>query len=141
MHTSRTLVMVGLVLVLVGGLDPLEGSLAILVGSGLAALGAYLGQSPRWAVLAVALVLVALGIAGMIVLSLLGGIGGGSELSPWWGILLVPYVAGLILNVTGVALWAIDALRGGGNEGEAGLLQAGVAPAGTESRNEAPTRP
>ena len=122
MHTSRTLVMIGLVLMLVGGLDPLEGSLAILVGSGLAALGAYLGHSPRRAVLAAAMVLVALGIAGMIVLSLLGGIGGRSELSPWWGILLVPYVAGLILDVAGIALWATDALHGRGDEGKDAMV-------------------
>jgi len=122
MQTSRTLVMVGLVLMLVGGLDPLEGSLAILVGSGLAALGANLGHSPRRAVLTAAMALVALGIAGMIVLSLLGGIGGRSELSPWWGILLVPYVAGLILDVAGIALWAVDTLLGRGGEGENAII-------------------
>ena len=122
MQTSRTLVMVGLVLMLVGGLDPLEGSLAILVGSGLAALGAYLGHSPRRAVLTAAMALVALGIAGMIVLSLLGGIGGRSELSPWWGILLVPYVAGSILDVAGIALWAVDTLLGRGGEGENAII-------------------
>ena len=122
MHASRTLVMVGLALMLVGGLDPLEGSLVILVGSGLAALGAYVGHSRRWVVLLAGLVLVGLGIVGMIVLSQLGGIGGRSELSLWWGLLLVPYVAGLILNVIGAALWAIDVLRGRGNEGKAGVL-------------------
>ena len=112
MHASRTLVMVGLTLMLVGGLDPLEGSLAILVGSGLAAMGTYLGHSPRRTVLAAAVVLIALGIAGMIVLSLLGGIGERSELSAWWGILLVPYVAGIALDVAGIALWAVDTLLG-----------------------------
>ena len=122
MHTSRTLVLVGLVLMLVGGLDPLEGSLAILVGSGIAALGAYLGHSPRRSILTAATSLVALGMAGMILLSLLGGIGGRSELSPWWGILLVPYVAGLILDVAGIALWAMDALLGRGSGGENAII-------------------
>ena len=57
----------------------------------------------------------------MIVPSLLGGIGGRSEFSRWWGLLLVPYVAGLILNVTGAALWTVDVLRGRGDEGGAGV--------------------
>ena len=47
--TTRTpwphvLVIVGLIAMLIGAIDPLEGSLIILPGSGLVALGALLGQ-------------------------------------------------------------------------------------------------
>ena len=44
---SRILIMVGSVAMLVGALDPMEGSVIILPGSGLVALGTFLGQSER----------------------------------------------------------------------------------------------
>jgi len=42
---SRILVIVGLVAMLIGAIDPLEGSLVILPGTGMVALGALLGNS------------------------------------------------------------------------------------------------
>jgi hypothetical protein len=42
---SRILIIAGGIAMLVGALDPLEGSLIILPGSGLVALGTFLGHS------------------------------------------------------------------------------------------------
>jgi len=44
---SRILVTVGCVAMLLGAIDPLEGSLLILPGSGLVALGVFLGKGQR----------------------------------------------------------------------------------------------
>ncbi len=92
--------------ILLGSLDPLEGSVLILPGSGLVALGTYLGCSGRRAVLywSGVFVLIALGVGALFGLSALGGIGGKGGHSLWWGILILPYPVGwLMAVVAGVA--------------------------------------
>jgi hypothetical protein len=42
---SRVLIIVGSIAMLVGAVDPMEGSLIILPGSGLVALGTFLGRT------------------------------------------------------------------------------------------------
>ena len=44
---SRILIIAGSIAMLVGALDPMEGSLVILPGSGLVAFGTFLGQTER----------------------------------------------------------------------------------------------
>jgi hypothetical protein len=103
---SRILKIVGVIATLVGTLDPLEGSLLILVGTGLISLGVFLGRkdhrAPRywtWAFL-----LIAVGVGAMFALSAVGGIGGKSGHSMWWGLLILPYPAGwLMVLIGGVA--------------------------------------
>ena len=48
-----------------------------------------------------ALALVALGVGALWGLSAVGGFGGSSGRSMWWGALLLPYPAGWILGVVG----------------------------------------
>lgn len=98
---SRILVVVGLIAMLIGAVDPLEGSLVILLGTGMVALGAVLGQSRHRRLLSWSLVLVAVGVGAMWGLSAFGGIGGESGHSIWWGLLVVPYPVGWILGVIG----------------------------------------
>ena len=62
---SQVLVVVGLVAMLLGAFDPLEGSLLILLGSGLVALGALLGKNPQQGLLGVAFVLLAVGVGAL----------------------------------------------------------------------------
>lgn len=105
---SRVLVVVGLVGMLVGAVDPLEGCVVILAGVAAAALGALLGQTRHRRYLYWALALVATGVAAMIVMSVLGGIGGNSGRSMWWAILAIPYPAGWLLGLTGAVLALIE---------------------------------
>lgn len=99
---SRILIVVGGIAMPVGALDPLEGSLVILTGTGLVALGTFLGGHGGrrlriywlWV-----FILVAVGVLGMIVLSARGGIGGTSGNSMWWGVLIVPYPVGWIMGI------------------------------------------
>lgn len=114
MVRPRTLIVVGVLLMVAGALDPLEGAAAILAGSGMAAVGARLGHSRRRALLEWGFGLIVAGVASMIVLSALGGFGGfggGSGRSAWWGLLLLPYAVGWVTGLAGAALWLMDGLR------------------------------
>ena len=100
---SRILIVVGAVAMLLGTLDPLEGSLLILPGSGLIALGTFLRRGRRgvlryWVWV---FILIAVGVGAMFVLSAFGGIGGKRGHSMWWGILLLPYPVGWLMAVAG----------------------------------------
>ena len=93
---SRILVIVGSIAMLAGAIDPMEGSVVILAGSGLVALGAFLGQGERrliayrvWV-----FILIMIGVGALWGLSNLGGIGGKSGRSMWWGVLILPYLIG-----------------------------------------------
>ncbi|MBX7246408.1 MAG: hypothetical protein K1X53_13000 [Candidatus Sumerlaeaceae bacterium] len=92
-------VIAGLVLMVLGAVDPLEGSLVILAGSALVAVGALLCHSRSQRVAWWALGLTSTGVALMIVLSQLGGLGGSRGVSVWWGLLLLPYPIGWLLGI------------------------------------------
>jgi hypothetical protein len=89
---------------LIGCIDPLEGSIAILAGVGLVTLAAVLSRSRWLKLLSVAFALTAAGIAAMVVLSSLGGIGGESGRSLWWAVVMTPYPLGAIVAATGFVL-------------------------------------
>lgn len=100
---SHILVTVGSIAMLVGAIDPMEGSLLILPGSGSVALGTFLGQGEhRLVVFRVwVFVLIAIGVGALWGLSMAGGIGGTSDLSPWWAVLLLPYAIGWSVGIWG----------------------------------------
>ncbi len=97
------MVVIGSIGLLAGALDPLEGSVAILIGSGLVALGTFLGHGERRLLRYRALVfrLIAVGVAALWGLSAVGGFGGTSGHSMWWGLLLVPYLIGYPMAIAG----------------------------------------
>jgi len=100
---SRILIIVGGIAMLVGAVDPMEGSLVILPGSGLFALGTFLSQTDR-RLIAFRLwvfVLIAIGVGALWGLSMVGGIGGKSGLSMWWGVLILPYLIGWCIGIWG----------------------------------------
>ena len=85
---SRILVIVGSIAMLLGAADPLEGSVVILAGSVLVLLGTFVSQVERqWRPYWIAtFLLIAVGVAAMFALSAMGGIGGNSGHSLWWGV-------------------------------------------------------
>lgn len=101
---ARILVIVGLVAIAIGVLDPLEGSLVILPGAALIALGAWLGKSRHRVLLYWAVVLVAVGVGALWGLSALGGVGGDTGRSMWWLLVLLPYPIGWIMGLVGAIL-------------------------------------
>ena len=88
---------------LLGTLDPLEGSVLIFLGSGLLALGMYLSAMEPGKVLywTCSFIFIAVGVGAMFVLSAYGGIGGKSGHSMWWGLLILPYPAGWLMALAG----------------------------------------
>jgi hypothetical protein len=86
---------------LVGVVDSLEGCVVVLAGVVLAALGTFIGKTSHRRHLYWSTALVAIGVTAMIVFSKLGGIGGHSENSLWWGVLFVPYPIGWLLGLIG----------------------------------------
>jgi hypothetical protein len=108
MHNrSRILVISGLVLMLAGALDPLEGSVVIMAGSALAAAAAFFGKSGCYRLQVTAFGLMAIGVIALFGLSALGGIGGNSGRSMWWLAICVPYPVGWVTGLVG----AINLLR------------------------------
>jgi hypothetical protein len=100
---SRVLIIVGSIAMLVGAIDPMEGSIIILPGSGLVALGTFLGQSERrliayrvWV-----FILIAIGVGALWGMDMVGGIGGKSGHSMWWGVLILPYLIGWSMGIWG----------------------------------------
>ncbi|MDF2774211.1 MAG: hypothetical protein K0S86_3708 [Geminicoccaceae bacterium] len=91
---------VGLVM---GSLDPMEGSALILPGSALLALASYLGREDRRLVAyrTWSFVLVALGVGALFGLSAMGGVGGSSGRSAWWALLFLPYLVGWSIDIWG----------------------------------------
>ena len=104
----RILTFVGLFGMILGLLDPLEGSVVILAGSGLIALGAWIGRSRSRKLLYLAFAFIVVGVGVMFLLSAKGGIGGPTGRSSWWALLIVPYPVGWILGLIG----AIRDLKG-----------------------------
>jgi len=120
MILAKILVIVGLAGMLIGAIDPLEGSFVILPASGVAAAGVFLaGSRYRW-LLGWSFVLIAFGVAAMMLLSMWGGIGGNSGHSMWWGLFVLPYPVGWILGLTGIVLRLIEISKGRAPSGEAG---------------------
>jgi hypothetical protein len=98
---SRIFVIVGLTAMVIGVVDPLEGSLIILPGSGILALGAFLGRSRHRKLIYWSFALVAAGVGAMFGLGAFGGLGGRNSLSYWWGFLILPYPVGWIMGIVG----------------------------------------
>jgi hypothetical protein len=99
---SRVLVIIGDLGMLVGALDPMEGSAVILPGCGLVALGTYLEHRERRLIAyrLLVFILVAVGVGALWALSNVGGIGAGGH-SMWWGVLILPYLIGWSMGIWG----------------------------------------
>jgi purine-cytosine permease-like protein len=111
----RILVIAGGIAMLAGALDPLEGSVAILVGSGLVTLGTFLGNPEssllvHWICI---FVLIAVGVGAMFALSAMGGFGGTSGRSMWWGVPILPYPVGWIMGMVSLSARLIRSFRHG----------------------------
>ena len=96
------LVIAGLVLMVIGVVDPMEGSVVILAGSVLAAAGAFRSRA-RYRLPVAAMILIGSGVGALFGMSALGGVGGDTGRSIWWLLLCLPYPIGWILGLIGAA--------------------------------------
>lgn len=117
---ARILVVVGGLAFAVGTLDPMEGSVLLLAGGGLLALGTWLGEHPRpmkvyW------LWVFGLLLAGVGVLwglSAVGGVGGRTGRSMGWLLLCLPYPVGWLMAFGGIVLRLVRLLTRRNSKGE-----------------------
>jgi hypothetical protein len=105
------LAILGLFAMLLGGFDPLEGSIVVLPGVAIVTLGAFLGHSRFTRLLCAALAMVALGIAAMFAMGAVGGFAGRRDHLMWWGLLIAPYPLGFLLGMVGAILRLVEAFR------------------------------
>jgi hypothetical protein len=89
----------GIIFLIAGVIDPMEGSVAIAAGSILIAIATYFDRSRFWEIFMVSTGLILFGVFFIFLFSALGGIGGKSHNSIWWGLLMVPYPAGWLLAI------------------------------------------
>jgi len=87
----------GVVLILLGTLDPLEGSILILAGSILLAVVSHLFNDPQRKWYKIAAILILIGVLALWILSAFGGFGGESDLPYGWALLILPYPAGWLM--------------------------------------------
>lgn len=88
----------------IGAIDPLEGSIFILVGSIILAITTQLKQDPRRKLFLVSAIMIVFGVFFLFYFSSLGGFGGNSSLSWWWSGLIVPYPLGWLMIIT-LLIW------------------------------------
>jgi len=104
---TRVIFIIGVTAFVVGTIDPLEGSVLIALGSALVALSTYVTKDRHWKIFMATWLMILFGVIFMFYFSSLGGFGGTSTLSWWWGTLILPYPIGWLINVVLLILRAV----------------------------------
>ena len=110
---SKVLFVIGSVAILVGTLDPMESSIVIMAGSAVLLASVVVGKSPRPVVVywTWTLVLIAVGVGTLFAWSSVGGLGGRTGHSMWWGLTMLPYPIGWFMAVRAIVRSIIDSWR------------------------------
>jgi hypothetical protein len=96
---TRVIYIIGVIALIIGVLDPLEGSVVITSGSALIALSTLITRDRHWKIFLLSFIMILTGVFFLFYLSSLGGFGGTSKLSWWWGSLILPYVLGWLASI------------------------------------------
>ncbi|MEI6089473.1 MAG: hypothetical protein WCR42_03390 [bacterium] len=96
---KQVIFIIGVIAMIIGIVDPLEGSVVILAGSVLVALSTFLTEDRYWKIFLSLFIMIVIGVFFLFYLSSLGGFGGTSKLSVWWGILIIPYPIGWLITI------------------------------------------
>lgn len=93
---TRIVFITGVVLLIIGALDPMEGSVVIATGSALTAVSTYFTKDRHWKIILASFIMIAFGVFFLWFFSSLGGF---PPLSWWWAPLMIPYPAGWIMII------------------------------------------
>lgn len=97
---ARIIYVIGIIALIIGAIDPLDGSVLIMAGSALLALSAYVTTDRHSKIFTASLLLIVFGVAFLFYFTSLGGFGGDSKLSWWWGLLILPFPIGWLMIIT-----------------------------------------
>ena len=95
---ARILYIIGVIALLAGAIDPLEGSVIIAGGSTLLAITTAILKDPHRKIFLWCFVAIAIGVAYMFYISSKGGFGGTAR-SWWYGAPVLPYPMGWLITV------------------------------------------
>lgn len=104
----RIIYIIGIISLIAGALDPLEGSVIIAVGSALIALSTHLAHDRNRRIFLITSIMIITGVCFMFYFSSLGGFGGTSTLSWWWATLIIPYPIGWLINIILLIVRAVN---------------------------------
>ncbi len=93
---------IGVVAIILGAIDPLEGSVIILAGISLIAFASHKRMSSYKERFFLSFILILFGVASLWYLSSIGGFGATSELSWGWALLIIPYPVGWLLAIISI---------------------------------------
>jgi hypothetical protein len=93
---TRTLYIIGVIAMIIGALDPMEGSVIILGGNVLLVISLFMTNDRHKMHFLISLIMIAFAVAYLYYISSLGGFGGNSSRSWWWGVPILPYPVGWI---------------------------------------------
>jgi hypothetical protein len=110
-NIARILYYIGVIALIAGALDPLEGSVIIASGSALLAGTTSMLKDPHRKIFFWTFVAIVVGVASMFYLSSLGGIGGKSNLSWWYGSLVIPYPIGWLITIILLVFRGLNRLK------------------------------
>ena len=105
---TRVIYIVGVVALIIGAIDPLEGSVLIIAGSALLALSTYVTSDRHSKIFTISLIMIVIGVSFLFYFSSIGGFGGTSTLSWWWGLLILPFPIGWITIIVVLIRRAIE---------------------------------
>lgn len=95
----RVIYIIGVVALIIGAVDPLEGSIVIVLGSIFVALSLYLSHDTYRQVFLASMIMIIFGVGYMFYASSLGGFGGPDNLSWWWALPILPYPIGWLISI------------------------------------------
>jgi hypothetical protein len=108
---TRIIYITGIVTLIIGAIDPLEGSILIALGSVLITTYFFLTQDRQRKLFLIQSLLILFGILFLFYFSSLGGFGGSSKLSWWWGLLILLYPIGWLISIILLIIRAVKKLR------------------------------
>jgi hypothetical protein len=103
----RIIYIIGVIALIIGAIDPMEGSVVIASGSALVALSTFLTHDRHWKIFLVSFIMILIGVLSLFYLSSLGGFGGTSTRSWWWGVLILPYPIGWLISIVILIIRAV----------------------------------
>lgn len=96
----RIIHILGVILLIAGAVDPLEGSIVIATGILLITLSAFKTRDRHRKLFLGSGIMIAAGVFFMFYFSSLGGFGSETGLSWWWSLFILPYPAGWLISVS-----------------------------------------